>query len=79
MRCVQLEVAWHSWSKIMGTKLVETETSTNPHTRSLYAAVLRSLNFSREQGKDFSKGKGDQIGTFLESRLLCIYYVRFLQ
>lgn len=48
----------------MRTKLVEIETNKNPVIRSLYCTVLRNLNFSREQGKDFSKGKVIRFGFF---------------
>lgn len=61
---VELEVLWCRQSKITRATIVGIETSKNPAVRSSYSTVLRNLSFSREQGKDFSKGKGDQIWIF---------------
>lgn len=62
--CVELELVWHDYSKIMRAKMVEGETSKNPVVRSLYLAVLRNLNFSREQRTGFSNGRSDQVWVF---------------
>lgn len=60
----ELEVVRHNWSTAMRTKLVEIETNKNPLMRALHCTVLKNLNFSTEQGKDFSKGKVIIFGFF---------------
>lgn len=42
--------------------MVEGETSKNPVVRSLYSAVLRNLDFSREQGRVSTAAEGIRFG-----------------
>lgn len=60
--CVELALVWHDQSKVMRAKMVEGETSKNPVVRSLYSAVLRNLDFSREQGRVSTAAEGIRFG-----------------